>query len=65
MMTLMKPNRTNSMMVQSITGRLGTVYRTVLYAHEIIDESQLNKDDKEKEKAKLFEARKTAFGNLF
>ena len=53
------------MLVQSITGRLGTVYRTVLYAHEIIDESQLNKDDKEKEKAKLFEARKTAFGNLF
>ena len=43
------------MLVQSITGN----------AHEIIEESELDQDDKENEKAKPLEARKTAFGNLF
>ena len=46
-------------------GRLSSVYQTFLDAHEIIDESQLVEDDKEKEKAKLLEARRTAFGKMF
>ena len=46
-------------------GRLGSVYQTFLDAKEIIEESELDRDDKENEKTKLLEARKTAFGKLF
>ena len=46
-------------------GRLGSAYQTFLDAHAIIEESDLDQDDKENEKAKLLEARKTAFGKLF
>ena len=46
-------------------GRLGTVYQTFLDAQEIIEESELHQDEKDKEKAKLLEAKKTAFGKLF
>ena len=43
-------------------GRLGTAYQAYIDANELIEKSDLNKDAKEKEKAKILEARKTAFG---
>ena len=46
-------------------GRLGTVYQTFLDANTIINNSELDEDDKKKEKAKLLDARKTAFGDRF
>jgi hypothetical protein len=46
-------------------GRLGSAYQTFLDAHATIEESELDHDDKENEKAKLLEARKAAFGKLF
>ena len=46
-------------------GRLGTVYQTFLDANDIIDKSALDKDDKEIEKDKILDARKTAFGKYF
>ena len=46
-------------------GRLGTVYQTFLDANDIIDKSTLDKDDKEIEKDRILDARKTAFGKNF
>ena len=46
-------------------GRLGTAYQTFLDANYVIDKSELEEDDKEKEKAKILDARKTAFGDRF
>ena len=46
-------------------GRLSTVYQTFLDANEIIDKSELDEEEKEKEHAKLLDARKTAFGAHF
>ena len=43
-------------------GRLGTAYQAYIDANELIEKSDLNKDAKEKEKAKILEDRKTAFG---
>ena len=37
----------------------------VLDAHEIIEESQLDEDDKENEQAKILEERKIGFGYPF
>ena len=47
------------------TGYLGTMYQSYLDAKEVIDESDLNPDDKEKEMLRLLEARKSAFGTNF
>ena len=44
------------------TGYLGTVYQTYLDALDLIKKSDLNESEKEKEIAKVLEARKDAFG---
>ena len=44
------------------TGRLGTVFQCFLNANEIIENSNLETDFKTKEKVKVLEARKLAFG---
>ena len=44
---------------------IGTAYQTFLDANYVIDKSELEEDDKEKEKAKILAARKTAFGDRF
>ena len=46
-------------------GRLSTVYQVFLDANEIIDKSELDEEEKKKEKDKLLDARKTAFGAHF
>ena len=47
------------------TGWLGTVYQSFLSANAIIEETDMPEDEKKKEKAKILEARKTAFGQNF
>ena len=47
------------------TGRLGTVFQSFLDANEIIETSNLEKEIKIKEKEKILEARKSAFGKDF
>ena len=47
------------------TGRLGTSFQTFLDANQIIDTSKFSEVFKEKEKAKVLEARKYAFGENF
>ena len=47
------------------TGRLGTVFQCFLNANEIIENSNLESDLKTKEKVKVLEARKLAFGNHY
>ena len=46
-------------------GKISTVYQTFIDAQEIIDKSDLNEDEKGKEKFKLMEARKNAFGQHY
>ena len=46
-------------------GRLGTGYQVFMDASDIIEQSDLSEDDKEKEKSKVLEARKNAFGSRF
>ena len=46
-------------------GRLGVIYITFLDANSIIDRSKLPEDEKKKEKEKILEARKAAFGSSF
>ena len=46
-------------------GKLGTGYQVFMDANDIIDQSELSKDDKEKEKLRVLEARKIAFGARF
>ena len=45
--------------------RLGTGYQVFMDASDIIEQSDLSEDDKEKEKSKVLEARKNAFGSRF
>lgn len=47
------------------TGRLGSVYQVFLDANEVIEKCELSEDEKEKEKAKVSEARKNAFGSQY
>ena len=47
------------------TGWLGTMYHSYLAANNVIDTSDLQEDLKRKEKEKILQARKTAFGNSF
>ena len=46
-------------------GWLGTIFRTFLDANEVIDSSNLDEENKAKEKEKVLEARKTAFGENY
>ena len=46
-------------------GRLGTVYQSFLDANDIIEKSNLENEINEKEKEKILEARKSAFGSDF
>ena len=46
-------------------GRLDSAYQTYIDAHEIIEKSYLEDDEKEKEKVKLLDARKSAFGSNY
>ena len=46
-------------------GRLGTVYQTFLDANELIDELDISEEAKKREKMKILESRKSAFGNNF
>ena len=46
-------------------GELSTIYQTFIDAQNIIENSDLNEEEKEKEKVKLLEARKVAFGENF
>jgi hypothetical protein len=48
-----------------MAGTVSTVYQTFLDANKIIDKSELDEDEKEKAKAKLLDAKKTAFGDWF
>ena len=47
------------------TGILGTIFQTFLDASLIVERSDLSKDNKAVEKAKILEARKHAFGQHF
>jgi hypothetical protein len=47
------------------TGILGTIFQTFLDASLIVERSDLSKDNKAVEKAKILEARKHAFGHHF
>ena len=47
------------------SGRLGRVYQVFLEATELIETSDLTEDQKEEEKTKVLEARKSAFGPQF
>ena len=47
------------------SGQLGTVYQSFISANDIIENSDMSEEEKIKEKAKILEARKTAFGNSF
>ena len=48
------------------TGRLGTFYQFFIDANEVIENcSMLDAEDKKKEKMKILEARKSAFGKSF
>ena len=47
------------------TGKLGTIYQSFLDANDIIEKSTLDEEDKMKEKQKILQARKLAFGNDF
>ena len=47
------------------TGRLGTIFQSFLDANEIIENSNLEAEIKMKEKEKILEARKFAFGKDF
>ena len=52
--------------VQNTTsGYLGTAYQTYLDAIKIIDNSDMNECEKEKENFKILEARRQAFGPNF
>ena len=46
-------------------GRLGSAYQTYIDACEIIEKSDLEDVEKEKEKVKLLDARKSAFGSNY
>ena len=46
-------------------GRLGSAYQAFLDANDIIDNCDISEDEKEKEKAKVLESRKTAIGPQF
>ena len=47
------------------TGKLGTIFQDFLDANFIIERSDLSKEDKANESAKILEARKSAFGTHF
>ena len=47
------------------TGKLGTIFQSYLDANEIVDKSNLEEEAKAREKEKILEARKHAFGNHF
>ena len=47
------------------TGKLGTIFQDFLDANDIIERSDMSKEDKEKEYDKILEARKSAFGTHF
>ena len=47
------------------TGRLGSVFQAFMDANEIIDSSNFPEELKEKEKVKILEARKSAFGENY
>ena len=47
------------------TGWLGTMYHSFLTANDIIDSIDISEDLKREEKAKILEARKSAFGSSF
>ena len=46
-------------------GWLGPIFRMFLDANEVIDRSNLNEENKAKEKEKVLEARKTVFGENY
>ena len=48
-----------------MTGTLGTVYQTFLDANVIIDSLDIPEDEKNKERTKVLDARKTAFGDVY
>ena len=47
------------------TGKLGTIFQSFIDANDIIGKINLEEEDKSKEKEKVLQARKLAFGNNF
>ena len=47
------------------TGKLGTIFQSFLDANDLIEKSNLEEEVKSKEKQKILQARKHAFGNDF
>ena len=47
------------------TGRLGSAYQVFIDANEVIEGCELSEDEQKKEKTKVLEARKKAFGSYY